>query len=100
MKRTKTEGISASYNQTGMTPAQKRFARWFQYQKTQDANTVILRMLTNHELACLYDRVWDAMVYNNEGFIWERGTIFADAQSAGVDALQIIDKEAKRRKLL
>lgn len=99
MKKLKTDGVSASYQQACMTPAQKRFARWFQYQKTSDANAVILRMLTNHELACIYDRIWDAMVYNNEGFVWNRDGVFADEQSAGVDALHIIDKEAKRRKL-
>jgi hypothetical protein len=98
MKKIKTDGVSASYSQC-MTPAQKRFARWFQYQKVKEGEAVILRMLTNHELACIYDRIWDAMVYNNEQFVWDRDSIFADAESAGVEALRIIDKEAKRRKL-
>ena len=58
-----------SYKQKCMTPAQKRSARWLQYQMAKEGEAVILRMLTNHELACIYDRIWDAMVYNQEEFV-------------------------------
>lgn len=88
-----------SYQQSTMTPSQKGFARWTQYQKASDAEVAILRMLTNHELACIYDRIWNAMIYNQEEFVWQRGRIVADAESVGVDALRRLDKEAKRRGL-
>lgn len=84
-----------------MSPAQRRYMRWGRYQQATNAQDAILRLMTDRELAHLYNRVWDAMTYYDgyQAFGWDRPTLIARGDGHGLKALDALDREAKRRGL-
>ena len=48
-----------------LTPGQRRLLRHERYLTARNANEAIMRSLTDADLARLYCRIWDAMVYRD-----------------------------------
>jgi len=84
-----------------MTPAERRYMRWGRYTQAPSANEAILRLMTDKELAHVYNRIWDAMTYHDgyQPFGWDRPTMIARGDGHGLKALDMLDREAKRRGL-
>lgn len=91
----KNHRINELYN-PNLTSSQKAQARSVILSKSKDP---ILQMLTNHELACLYNRIWDAMAYRGYDMSWTIDTEVIHETSPAHCALNAINNEARRRKL-
>ncbi len=84
-----------------LTPGQRRLLRHERYLGATNANDALLRALTDADLARMWCRIWDAMTYRDgyQPYGWDRPTLIARGDRPGIDALDLLDREAERRGL-